>query len=482
MNDLKQKTLSGFIYKMGESGATQAIRFIVQIVLARMLMPEEFGIVTLLIVFITILDVFVTYGFGNSLVVNKKSDDVDFSTCFYFGIGISLVVYGIVYVTSPSLSYFFFGKNDLDILVKVMALRLPVSAINSVQHAFVAKNMQFKLLFYATLIGSILSGAVGICMAIGGFGVWSLVAQYLSDSVFHTFSLWILASWRPKMMFSFKRLKVIYDYGWKILAVGLIDQLFSQISSLVIAKKYTPSDLAYYGRGASFPGAGVALIEPTISGVLFPALSNCNDNQQMMKSVTKRVTNVSTYLIGGFMFLLAVVSKPLVVVLLTEKWLPCIIFLQISCVSGVFRPMQVINNCVIRASGRSGLLLKINILKKSIGLLLLLLSMNYGVVAIACSMVLTNLISTLINIFPNRKILCYGYREQFWDLVNNMKVPILMAIIVWPLSFLHIHYFLMLVLQLLLGTLVFILFSKVFKMDSYTYVKYLIVDKLNIKK
>lgn len=481
MNNLKQKTLSGFIYKFAERGASQGVNLIVQIILARILMPEEFGTIALLTVFMTILDVFVTYGFGNSLVVNKKSDDLDFSTCFYFGIFLSLVIYGIVWVSSPYISQFFYGHNELDLLVKVMALRMPISAVNSVQHAYIAKNMRFKMFFYATLIGTILSGILSITMAYNGFGVWALVAQYLSNAFFSTITLWIIAKWRPKWIFSFKRLKAIYDYGWKILAVGLVDTIFGQIRSLVIAKQYSKADLAYYNRGYHFAGFGMQLVEPTIAGVLFPALSNCNDDQKMMKSVTQRVTKTSTFMICGIMGLLAAISQPLILVLLTEKWSNSIIFLQIGCMAYLLRPLQVINNCVIRASGRSGLLLKLDLVKKGIGVLLLLLSMPYGVEAIAWSLVVTNVIATMINIYPNKDILKYGYFEQFKDLAVNLALGMVVAIVVWLYTLLPINNLLMLVLQVGTWLILNIGISEILKMDSYIYLKELIFKNLSQK-
>lgn len=469
MDNLKQKTLSGFIYVFLERGAAKGVSFIVQIILARMLMPEQFGTIALLTVFINILDVFVTYGFGNSLVVNKKSDDLDFSTCFYFGIGLSLFLYALVYYTSPFISTFFYGNDELDILIKVMALRMPIAAVNSVQHAHVSKNMRFKLFFYATLIGTVLSGIISITMAYTGFGVWALVAQYLSNAFFDTLTLWIFAKWRPKWMFSLKRLKVIYDYGWKILAVGLIDTLYGQIRSLVIAKQYSREALAHYNRGTTFPAFGMSLIEPTIEKVLFPSLSNCNDDPAMMKSVTRRVAKSATYLICAFMALLFAISKPLVVILLTEKWLPCVVFMQIACIGFVLRPLQLINNCVIRASGRSGLLLKLDLLKKSIGVALLIASMKFGVVAIAWSYVITNVISTLINIYPNRDLLNYGYREQFGDLLGNLWVGLIMGAVVWSISLLPLSNMVLLFVQCFVGFALFIGISKLGNNDSYNY-------------
>lgn len=478
MNDLKQKTLSGFIYKFAERGASQGISFIVQIILARILMPEEFGTIALLTVFMLILDVFVTYGFGNSLVVNKKSDDLDFSTCFYFGIALALVLYVIVYICSPFISHFFYGRHELDILIKVMALRMPIAAVNSVQHAYVAKHMRFRLFFYATLIGTILSGVVGITMAYTGFGVWALVAQYLSNAFFNTVTLWFMAKWRPKWMFSFHRLRAIYDYGWKILVVGLIDTTFSQVRSLVIAKGYSRSDLAFYNRGVSFPLFGMKLVEPTINGVLFPALSNCNDDPVMMKSITRRVIKTSTFAICGIMCLLLAIAKPLVVLLLTEKWLPCVVFLQIGCVAYTLRPINIINYCVIRASGRSALLLKLDILNKCIGLVLLICLMPYGVEAIAWSYVAFNLTSTLVHIWPNKKILKYGYFEQFRDFISNLFAGIIMGAIVFSISLLPISYITMLLLQIVTGVFSFIIISKIMKLESYSYINRLLVEQI----
>ena len=479
MQDLKQKTLSGFVFKLGERGAAQAVSFIVQIVLARILMPDEFGTIALLTILMLVLNVFVTYGFGNSLIVNKKSDDLDFSTCLYFGIFLSILIYIIVFFLSPAISCLLYDRDDLSVLIKVIALSLPVSAINSVQYAYIAKNMQFRLSFYATFIGTILSGIVGIVMAYLGFGVWALVAQFLSNSVFGTISLWFFSKWRPILAFSIKRLKAIYDYGWKILAVGLVDTLFGQIQSLVIAKKYTRSDLAYYNRGSSFPGFGMAFLEPAISEVLFPALSNCNDDRVMMKSVTRRVIKSSTFIVCGIMCLLAAMAKPLVVVLLTEKWLDCVIFLQIGCVANLFRPLQVINSSVIRASGKSGLLLKLDLLKKGIGLILLFASMKYGVVAIAWSLVFANFISLIINIYPNKELLQYGYLEQIKDVIRIIIIGAVMAVLMLLLTRLPINDLATLLVQLVSGPIVYCLIARICKVESYFYLKGIVIEMVN---
>ena len=465
-NDIKKKTASGFAYRFAERAGAQGINFIIQILLARILIPEEYGIITLVTVFITICDVFVTYGFGNSLVVNKNSDSKDFSTCFYFGLVLSAVIYVIVFFSAPLISSFY-NNLLLTPVIRVMGLRLPIAAINSVQHAYVQKNMWFKKFFFATLIGTVVSGIIAVIMAYQGFGVWALVEQYLGNVLLDTVCLWMIVGWRPTKEFSIDRLKVIYSYGWKILAVGLIDTVYGQLRNLIIGKKYTKEDLAYYNRGYSFPSFGMRLIEPTVSTVLFPALSQSQDDQTQMRDITRKVMMASTFIISPIMVGLAVIAEPLVIVLLTEKWIPCVIYLQIGCIANLFRPNQFINNCVVRASGNSGLLLKLDIIKKAIGLLLLIISMNFGVLWIAISLVFVYFISMVINIAPNRKILNYGYMAQAKDFIKNLIPAFVMGALIYPISFLNLFPIITLVLQIIAGVLVYWGIAVVTKNESY---------------
>ncbi len=463
---LRKKTATGFAYKFAERAGAQGISFLIQLLLARLLMPDEFGVIALVTVFIQICDVFVTYGFGNSLVANKKSDSADFSTCFYFGLALAAVVYGIVFFSSPFIAEFY-RNESLTPIIRVMALRIPIAAFNTVQHAYVQKNMWFRKFFFATLIGTLVSGVLAVIMAYMGFGVWALVEQYLGNVIIDTVCLWIIVGWRPTREFSFKKLKAIYDYGWKILVVGLLDTVYSRLRNLVIGRQYSSADLAYYTRGYTFPSFGMRLIEPTVNSVLFPALSHCRDDQKEMKKITKQVILVSTYIIYPFMIGLAIIAKPLVIVLLTEKWLPCVIYLQIGCIANLFRPQQFINNCIIKASGRSGLLLKLDLLKKAIGIVFLIAGMQYGVLGIALSLIATYFTSMIINIAPNRNILDYGYKEQFKDVFGNMLLAVIMGVCVYPIANLPLSAFPMMIVQFLASVLIYLGLSVVFKNSSY---------------
>lgn len=304
-------------------------------------------------------------------------------------------------------------------------------------------------------------------MAYMGYGVWALVEQYLGNALIDTACLWFIVGWRPTFEFSFKRLKAIYSYGWKILTIGLIDTVHSRLRSLVIGRKYSSVDLAYYNRGYSFPSFGMRLIEPTVNSVLFPTLAKCNDNQVQMRNITRRVLQVSTYIISPIMVGLIVTARPLVVFLLTEKWLPCVVYLQIGCIANLFRCQQFINTCVTKASGEAGLLLKMDILKKSIGLALLLVSMQFGVVWIAWSQVAMYFISMMINIAPNRRIIDYGYWSQLKDVGQNIVPALLMGALVYPLSLLPLPNVLSLALQLLACATVYIGISILTRNESF---------------
>lgn len=469
MSSHKSQILSGFIYTFFERVGAQGISFVVSIILARILLPEEYGVIAVALIFVTLCDVIVTYGFGNSLVVNQKSDNIDFSTCFYFSIAFSLIVYSIIWITSPFIADYF-GFPVLKPLLRFLGLRLPIVAIYSVQQSYVSKHMLFKMFFYGTLVGTLLSGVISITMAYWGFGIWALAAQSFSNIFFNTLTLWLMVKWRPIWAFSWQRLKVIYDYGWKILFVGLVDKLYSQIRDIVIAKKYSAPELAYYNRGMQFPQLGMNILEPTLANVLFPALSKCNDNPEQMKSVLRRTIKLSTYVITPFFIGLICIAKPLIMVLLTEKWADSVIFLQLGCLAFLFSPLQIINSTMIRASGNSGLLLKLDVIKKSIGIILLIISVRYGIIAIVSSLIVTNIISTFINILPNRKVYKYGYRDQFLDIIPNLLVSVGMAIPVMTIACLPIGYALMLTLQIITGIVSFLLLSKAFRLECFSYI------------
>jgi O-antigen/teichoic acid export membrane protein len=310
--------IKNLIWKFSERMLAQVVTFVVSIVLARLLSPAEYGTIALVMVFITIADVFANAGFGNALIQKLHVDNVDYSSVLYLSLGISFIIYGILFISAPYIADFY-NSASLCMVLRVLGIRVPIAAFNSVQQAYVSKNMLFKRFFFSTLFGTLLSGVVGCVMAYNGFGIWSLVGQYLTNTIVDTTVLWFTVKWRPDLVFSFKRVKTLFSFGWKLLVSSLLDTGYQQLRSLVIGGKYTSSDLAYYNRGQQYPQLVVTNVNTSISSVLFPAISKNQENLEVVKNMTRRAIKTSSYIMWPLMFGLAIVSKPLVSWMLTDK-------------------------------------------------------------------------------------------------------------------------------------------------------------------
>lgn len=476
-NELRNKTIAGVFWKFAERISAQLVSFIVSIILARLLVPEAYGVIALITVFITLCDEFITSGLNTALIQKKNADNVDFSTIFYFSFTVSVVLYVVLFFAAPFIAVFY----DMPIIspvLRVMGLRIIVGAVNSVQHAYVSRSMQFRRFFYSTIIGTIASAVVGIAMAYGGYGVWALVAQYCLNSLINTLVLWFTVKWRPELKFSFMRLKSLYSYGWKIFAASMLRTLYNNLRSLIIGKLYSSEDLAYYNKGQSFPSLISTNINGTIDSVLFPAISKKQNDYASMKLMLRRSIKVGSYIMMPMMIGMAAVAPQLISVLLTDKWMGSVVFLRISCIAFALAPIETENLQAIKAMGKSGLVLKIELLKKAIGLLLLVVSMKYGVVAIATSLLVSTIIGTVINAFPNKRLLNYSILEQVKDILPSVVLSVIMAAVVVCVVKTGFNTMTTLILQFVIGAFVYMFLSHIFKLDSYTYVLGIIKEKI----
>lgn len=473
MDNTKSKVLSGLIWKFGERITAQIVTFVVSVVLARLLPTEAYGLITLVTIFITFANCIVTNGFGSSLIQKKDSDNLDFSSVLYFQLGASLILYLILFVSSPLIASFFGeGYELLSPVLRVLGLRIPLTAINNVQQAFVSKKMIFKKFFFSTIIGTACSAVVGIYMAYKGYGVWALVGQYLTNTVMDTVILGITIHWKPELRFSWKRLGELFKYGWKILVAGLIGEIYNELRSIVIGKLYTSNDLAFFDKGKQIPNLIVTNINTSISNVLFPAISNAQNNPIDVKNITRRAIKTSAYIMCPMMFGLAVVAEPLITLLLTEKWLPCVPYLQIYCISFCFEPIQTANLQAIKAVGRSDILLKLEIIKKGSSILILFAVMWHSVDAIAYSLLLTTLIASIANTAPNNKLISYSFKELITDMAPGLLISAVMAVIVHIEGiFLNLSALPMLIIQSATGAVVYLLISVIFKVEAFKYLK-----------
>lgn len=468
-NDINNRTVtSNFLWRFSERCGAQGVSLIVSIVLARLIEPEAYGTIALVTVFTNILQVFVDSGMANALIQKKEADDLDFSTVFFFNLIACLILYFVIFLAAPCIASFY-GQQELVSVVRVLCLTVIISGMRNVQQAYVSKTMQFKRFFFATIGGIIISAVVGIVMAYLGFGVWALVLQQILNTGVGTIILWFTVKWRPKKMFSLQRFKTLFSYGWKLLIASLIDRIYNELRSLIIGKMYSAADLAYYNRGNQFPSVIVSNINTSIDSVLLPTMSAEQDHKERVHAMTRRAIKTSTYIMMPLMMLLAICAEPVVRILLTEAWLPCVPFLRIFCFTYAFYPIHTANLNAIKAMGRSDIFLKIEIIKKIVGLIALVSTMWFGVIWMAYSLLFTSVASSLINAFPNRKLLRYSYRNQIMDMLPQIVLSCVMGVIVYCVQFIGLHDILTLVIQVLLGGVIYLGLSVLFKLESFKY-------------
>lgn len=471
--DSKSSTISNFLWRFAERCGAQIVTFIVSIVLARILTPEDYGKIALITVFTTIMQVFVDSGLGVALIQKKDADDLDFSSVFYFNFVTCLVLYAAMFIASPFIANFY-NDSSLTPIIRVISLTIVISGVKGIQQSYVSRNMLFKRFFYATLGGTIFSAILGIALAYTGFGVWAIVAQQLSNTTIDTLILWLTVKWRPKKMFSWERLKGLLSFGWKMLASSLLDTVYGNIRSLIIGKLYSSSDLAYYNQGNQFPNVVVTNINTSIDSVLLPTMASVQDDSQRVKTMTRRAIKTSTYIMAPLMMGLAFCAEPIVRLVLTDKWISCVPFLRIFCITYMFYPIHTANLNAIKAMGRSDLFLKLEIAKKIVGMILLLSTMWFGVMAMAYSLLVSSVLSQIINSWPNRKLLNYGYLEQLKDIIPSIALAVLMGFCVNLVSLLDLSNIVTLLIQIPLGAVIYIITSELLHLESFNYLMDLI--------
>lgn len=466
---MKNSTVfSNFIWRFAERCGAQVVSLIVSIVLARILVPEDYGTVALVAVFTSILQVFVDSGLGIALIQKKDADDLDFSSVFYFNFAVCLILYTGVFIAAPYIATFY-GDNTLIPIIRVLSLTIVISGIKGIQQAYISRNMLFKRFFFSTLGGTIFSAFLGIGMAYAGFGVWALVAQQLSNTAIDTLILWITVKWRPKKEFSWYRLKVLLSFGWKLLVSSLLDTVYSNLRNLIIGKLYSSADLAYYNQGDKFPRVIVTNINASIDSVLLPSMANSQDDRERVKKMTRRAIKTSIYVMAPLMMGMAFCAEPIVRIVLTDKWLPCVPFLRIFCITYMLWPVHTANLNAIKAMGRSDWFLRLEIVKKIVGMIILLSTMWFGVMAMAYSLILSGILSQIINSWPNRNLLGYGYLEQVRDFAPSILLALAMGICVYFIGYIPLPEIVTLIIQIFAGASIYIGISAFLKLEEFEY-------------
>ena len=480
MQNRAEQVTSGLIWTYAERLTAQLVTIIVTIILARIIAPEEYGIVSIVVVFINVANAFVINGFGNSLIQKKDADDIDFSTVFYFSIVFSIIIYLLLYVGAPFIADFY-KLPQLLWVIRVMAIRLPIAAVNSIQQAYISKRMEFKKFFYATLGGTVVSAIVGVSMAYKGFGIWAVVAQYLTNVCIDTIVLSFTSGWKLQFVYSSERMRSLFSYGWKIMAVGVATTLYSNLRNLVIGKKYSSADLAYSEKGEQFPAAIAGNINSSITKVLFPVLSEAQNDINQLKRIVRRSIKVGSYILFPLMFGFMAVADTFVITFLTQKWVGCVPFLRIMCAVYALQPLQTSSLQSIKALGRSELYLLVDIVKKIVGILILVVTLIIfdNVFYVVLGALIVELFSVLILLPLNKKLILYDYKEQLGDIFPTIVLTGMMYLsVVIVNSFVACSNVLKLMIDVLIGGMVYVSISVLTKNENFFYILRIIEGRL----
>jgi len=477
-----QKTASSFLFKITESIGMQGISLVVSLLLARKLDPSDYGVLGMLMVFIAVAQVFVQSGLNTALIQKKNADETDLSSAFAVSFGMAAALYALLFFLSPWFAAVF-DMPALKNTLRVMALILLPGSLISVQNAVVARRMAFRRLMIASLCATALSGTVGLCMAWSGAGYWALVGQQLTNQFSLAVLLLLLVKWRPKRVFSFERVKGLVRFSWKLLVSSLLETGFVNLRSAVIGVRFSDAALGFFTRGKQFPELLMNAVNGSIQSVMLPVLSEQQDAPDRMKQLMRRSVVLSSFLVVPMMAGLAAVAEPLIRLLLTDKWLPCVPFLQLCCIDFAFYPIHTANLQAINAKGRSDVFLKLELIKKSYGLIILLVSVLCfdSVMAIAWGGVISTLVSAVVNAHPNKKLLSYGYLEQMHDILPSILLSLVMFGAVYAMNALALPAAVLLVLQILTGAAVYAGLALLFRLESAQFLLQMLT-KLKFRK
>lgn len=459
---------SNLIWRFMERAGAQIVQFVVSIILARILSPNDYGTVALIVVIANIFQVFVDSGLGNALIQKKDADDIDFSSVFCLNICFCILLYIILYFSAPLVALFY-GNPQLTSLTRVLCLTVVISGVKNVQQAYISRTLQFKKFFFATLVGTVSSALIGIYMAYSGYGVWSLVIQRVANLGIGTVMLWIMVKWRPQLCFSFHRIKTLFGFGWKLMVSSLIDTVYVNLRQIFIGKLYSEKDLAYYNQGNQYPNVLANMLNTSIDGVIFPVMSQEQNDKIRLKNMARRSIKTATFILAPVMIGIAAVGPNLIHIFLTDKWMPSLPYLRIFCISYMFYPIHTANLTAINAQGRSDIFLKLEVVKKTIGVIVIFISLNYGILAIAIGELIVSFLGQIINSWPNKKLLRYSYFEQLSDIFPNIIQALVMGGIVLIFENITPYEIVNLLIQIIIGALVYIFLSIVTKNETYMY-------------
>ena len=478
MSRLKQKVVKGVFWVLMEKFSTQVVTFGIGIVLARLLSPADYGTVALLTIFTAIAQVLADSGFGNALIQKKDTTELDFNSVFYLSLGLTTVLYCILFAIAPWVARFY-AISELCPILRVVSITLFFNSINSIQNAELNRKFLFHLSFRISILSTTASAATGLVLALLGYGVWSLVWMGIAGGVVGVIARWVFIAWRPRLVFDFSALKPLFKYGWKVTASALLDTGFNNLYGLIIGKFYSRTDLSFVNKGRHLPELLMNNINGSLGQVAFPVIAKVQDNRIMVRETMRRMMMVSTFFVFPLMTLLAITAKNIILFLYGEKWLPATPYAMIACFTFALWPFHTINLQGIQAIGRSDIFLKLEIVKKVIALIILCSFLSYSVLAWCLAVAfVSSPLSVIINSWPNKKLLGYTLKMQIFDV---LPTAIVCGIVALPLLWMNrlpvnvqIARFCLLSAQGIVAMVLFLLIAFIFRLRSLREIGFII--------
>lgn len=477
---LKDKTVNGTFWSAADAFLGQGVTFLIGIILARMLTPAEYGLIGIVLIFTIILSGVVDSGFSNALIRKKDTTDDDYNTMFITNMTISVAMFLLLYISAPMIAQFF-GRQELVDLCRVMGLILIIQALSITQTTILTKQIDFKTKTKASLISAVLSGVVGIGMAYAGFGVWALVGQQISRSLFYTIVLWILVRWWPKMSFSKESFHYMWGFGWKLMVSGLLNNTWNQLYQVVVGKFYCPATLGQYTRSKEYANIFSSNLTAIIQRVSYPALAEVQDDTERMVMAYRKIIKVSMFITAVSMVSIAAIADPLIFCLIGPQWSEAASYLPLICMSMVLYPLHALNLNMLQIQGRSDIFLVLEIVKKIIGVVPLLFGIFVNIYWMLWGVIITGVIAFFLNSYYTGKKLNYSSWMQLKDISTSFVVSLILAMAVFFLKYIPISYWFVLPLQLLVGVVTFIVICEKSKIEEYQELKIIskkVIDKI----
>jgi teichuronic acid exporter len=466
----KGKVVSSLAFKFIERLAVKGIGLVISVLLARLLSPDDFGVVAIMTVFINLSQTLIQSGLNSALVQNKDVTDDDYSTVFYITFSLAVVFIVLLTVFAPLIGRYY--ENDTLVMpLRIYSLTLVFGAFNSVQVAKMQRNMRFKSMMLCTLSATIISGVIGVVLAYMNAGIWALITYYAAHVIVTSIAMLFVERWLPRKVFSVERAKVLFSFGWKMLVSSVLCSIYNDLRSLIIGKKFSTGDLGYYNRGQQFPNIISNTLDNSIQSVMFPTLASAQESPEKMKAMLRRSMSTGALIILPVMAGLAVIAEPFVRLLLTEKWLPCVVFMQLICIAEANIPFASSNLIAIKAMGRSDIYMKLEVIRRIAMLVVLAITVFcfHSVYAIAVGYLISAWLDVVIIALPMKRILNYSIIEQFTDNWKTFVATAVMGVVVILMGHIAINYILLMVAQIICGGIVYIFLCHALKIESYQY-------------